>query len=182
MAHGTRREHVGELEFELAGGSLAELFAQAAALLAAEEHAGDEQPAVEASPLARESGTRADEGDGLPGEVVRRAEAPPADAAAAGGYAEAAGPDRPPAAVVRLEAADTATLLVDWVNELVYLTEARDALFPTADVLETDGRSLHAELRPVAAPVRHAVKAATLHGAVVERTDDGFAARVVVDV
>jgi SHS2 domain-containing protein len=131
----TRREHVGELRFELAAASAEGLFEQAAALLAAEE--------------APEAGRDAPWGD--PVEIG-------------------------------LEAEDMAGLLVDWVNELIYLTETQGCALPHARVDELSERSLRATAWPVQARVRHAVKAATLHGVEVRRGADGWRASLLVDV
>jgi SHS2 domain-containing protein len=91
---------------------------------------------------------------------------------------EPAGPARP----VELEASDAATLLVDWINELVYLTETAGRPFPVADFEELSERRLRARVRPASGSVRHAVKAATLHQAAVWREGDGWRGRVTVDV
>ena len=128
------REHVGELELHMEGRSAAELFEQAAWLLAVEESPDGD--------LERTAG-----------EELR----------------------------VTLEGDELAGLLVDWVNELIYLTETADRPFPRASVRLSDA-GLEARVRAADAPVRHAVKAATLHGAVVEERDGRWRGQVLVDV
>jgi SHS2 domain-containing protein len=128
------REHVGELELHMEGASAAELFEQAARLLAQEE-----SPDAD---LERTSGE----------EVA-----------------------------ISLSGDDLAGLLVDWVNELIYLTETADRPFPWARVELREG-GLDARVRGADAPVRHAVKAATLHGVEAMQRDARWHARVLVDV
>src|SRR3954451_4831251 len=82
---------------------------------------------------------------------------------------------------VALEGEELAGLLVDWVNELVYLTETADRPFPSARVRLSAG-CLEAQVLAADASVRHAVKAATLHGACVEERHGRWRARVLVDV
>jgi SHS2 domain-containing protein len=92
-----------------------------------------------------------------------------------------AAPEGAPAELA-LEAPDLATLLVDWVNELVYLTETTAAAYPRVEVLELGDGRLRARAWPRQVAVRHAVKAATLHDAHAGRAGDRFVARVLVDV
>jgi SHS2 domain-containing protein len=83
---------------------------------------------------------------------------------------------------VDLAAPDLAALLVDWINELVYLTETTDRAYPQAEVLSLTDGTIHARVTPVRATVRHAVKAATLHGVRVGEEGGRWIGRVVVDV
>ena len=83
---------------------------------------------------------------------------------------------------VALPGGELGGLLVDWLNELIYLTEMHDRPYPHARVSRADEERLEATLRAVEAPVRHAVKAATLHGVEVRRANGGWQARVLVDV
>jgi SHS2 domain-containing protein len=85
----------------------------------------------------------------------------------------------------RAGAADT--LLVAWLNDLVYLFEAEGVVcsrFEFAEWSETAYRA-HALGEP-ADPERHdprdLVKAATYHGLALARTQEGFEARVILDV
>jgi SHS2 domain-containing protein len=85
------------------------------------------------------------------------------------------------------EADGVEALLVDWLNDLVYLFEARGVVcrrFAFASWTET---SYAAEaFGEPADESRHAtrdlVKAATYHGLVVRRTEEGLEARVILDV
>ena len=78
-------------------------------------------------------------------------------------------------------------LLVDWLNELVYLFEGEGVVCRRFAFPEWSETSYRAECfgEPVD-PERHAardlVKAATYHGLSVERTPRGYQARVILDV
>jgi SHS2 domain-containing protein len=100
--------------------------------------------------------------------------APPADA---------------PAVLVQLEARDPATLLVDWVNELIYRTEVDRTVFTeveseVAPAAEPGaGWQLKATLRGLPdPPLAGQVKAATLHQARIDRTAGGYQANLILDV
>jgi protein archease len=83
---------------------------------------------------------------------------------------------------VELEADDGEALLVDWLNELVYLADA-DQFVPEHLVeLELDGSRLGATLRGRRGEPRPLVKAVTLHGLRYERDQRGWRVRAVLDV
>jgi SHS2 domain-containing protein len=94
----------------------------------------------------------------------------------------------PPAAApvleVELEAADAASLLVDWLNELLYRTEVERTVFTELVVeLPEAGRRLRARLRGLAEPAwKGEVKAATLHQASVAAAGRGYRGHVILDV
>lgn len=89
---------------------------------------------------------------------------------------------------VELEAADAGELLVNWLNELLYLFETR-GLFPV-DVLvdAVDGEYLRARVRGFRfeagrESLDHEVKAATYHQLKVEQDEEGaWFARVYLDL
>lgn len=101
-------------------------------------------------------------------------------------FAELVGPGtdgRPARRDVALDAPDPASLLVDWVNELVYLADV-DGFIPEAVAeLSLESTRLRATVagRSDAGPAG-LVKAATLNGAQLERGEDGWHARLVLDV
>jgi len=92
-------------------------------------------------------------------------------------------PAEAPVIEVELHAADDASLLVDWLNELLYRTEVERTVFTELAVeLPQPGR-LRARLRGPREPQwRGEVKAATLHQAAVEARDGGWRGHVVLDV
>lgn len=78
-------------------------------------------------------------------------------------------------------------LLAAWLNELLYLFEARRVLFAEYEVLELDDRRLRARVSGEALdPARHAVcggvKAATLHQLSFAAGPRGWEAFVILDV
>lgn len=105
-----------------------------------------------------------------------------ADAALA--FAELAGGvgAEPATREVRLEAADRATLLVDWLSELVFLADTDGFVADRVVELELGEGSLRATLAGRVGTPRQLVKAATYHDLVLDRRGDGWFARVVLDV
>lgn len=83
----------------------------------------------------------------------------------------------------QVRARDPEGLLVDFLNELIFLSDVRKQVFPRVEVeaLTPTGLSAWAHGASVAA-VKTAVKAATYHGLCVREADGGFFARVVLDV
>jgi len=88
---------------------------------------------------------------------------------------------------VTLDSADDDTLLVDWLNELIYLFDAERLAFARFDIVtHSPGRlvvrcggrviddTCHAQVREV--------KAATYHGVHIDATGNGLTATVIFDV
>jgi len=78
-------------------------------------------------------------------------------------------------------------LLIDWLNDLVYLVEGRQAVYKRIDVRNWSETSYRAELHGEPAdPERHGlrglVKAATYHDLEVRHDERGWHARVILDV
>jgi SHS2 domain-containing protein len=94
-------------------------------------------------------------------------------------------PGQPGAAVsVRLSVAgrDHATLLAEWLDELVFRAET-DGLIPGAiEQIELGEHALTATIRCVLATPRHLVKGVTHHHLAFDPADAGFRATVVLDV
>ncbi|HEX2026193.1 MAG TPA: archease [Actinomycetota bacterium] len=87
---------------------------------------------------------------------------------------------------VRLSAADLPALLVSWLDELLYLRDAEDAVFGGFSVDEVTGADVHARVRVAARGQRVldsiGVKAATYHGLRFERANGAWVADVYLDV
>lgn len=78
---------------------------------------------------------------------------------------------------------DLPSLLVDWLNELVFLSETERAVPCSATVEIEDGHRLTAEIGLNRIARRPAlVKAATHHGLRLERQQGGWVAEVTLDV
>src|SRR6185503_16264316 len=78
---------------------------------------------------------------------------------------------------------DREALLVDWLNELLFVAETGLWVPLEFEVLEVSGTRVRARARgtTVEAPPS-IVKAATFHGLEVRETADGFTAEVILDV
>lgn len=86
---------------------------------------------------------------------------------------------------IELEANDPGALLVDWLNELLFIIDARDRLFNAVHIDSIDEHHLnaHVETSPRGdEPTGTAVKAATYHQLEVVRQRGGWRARVYLDV
>ncbi len=96
---------------------------------------------------------------------------------------DAAGPPSAPPVRVEVSASDRASLLVAWLNELVYRGEVSKCVYHDARVERADDRHVEATLRGRApSSPRTAVKAATWHRLRVRETPAGLEATVVLDV
>jgi SHS2 domain-containing protein len=84
---------------------------------------------------------------------------------------------------IEVSASDPAALLVEWLNELIYLAETERWVATEFRFAEADERSLRVRARgvPVASP-RGLVKAATLHGLRVAPVPGGYEGEVILDV
>lgn len=106
-----------------------------------------------------------------------------ADALAA--FAELVGdgsPGEPARREIELEAADQATLLTEWLGELVYLAETQGLVPERVTGFELAGARLRATVEGHVGQPPHLVKAVTYHGLELVREGEGWRARVVLDV
>jgi SHS2 domain-containing protein len=88
-----------------------------------------------------------------------------------------------PAEEVTVRAADREALLVEWVNELIFLSEVRKRIYGEFDFESVSEHELVARVRGAEpAHLRTAVKAATFHRLSVAQGPDGFTATLVLDV
>ena len=84
---------------------------------------------------------------------------------------------------VALAAPDLVSLFVDWLNELIYLSETGPWTPEQAQIHLADEREIRATVSgPRLAAPPSLVKAATLHRAKVMQTPDGWLAEVLLDV
>ena len=91
--------------------------------------------------------------------------------------------------VVTLDAAELDLLLYDWLSELIFLKDRDRVVFTSCRVRvgETAPHHLRAELRGGTiesgrTALRADPKAVTLHQFALERSEDGWRARVVIDI
>jgi SHS2 domain-containing protein len=83
---------------------------------------------------------------------------------------------------VRLAGADRAALLADWLAELAVLGETEGLVPASVRELELGGDGLSATVEGKTGAPSHLVKGATYHRLAFERSDEGWFARVVLDV
>jgi SHS2 domain-containing protein len=87
---------------------------------------------------------------------------------------------------IDLQAIDVETLLIDWLNELLYLGEREGLVFCDFDVHDlavSDGARLRAQVggsRP--GELLKTIKAATFSGLAIQRDEEGFQVDLVFDV
>ena len=84
---------------------------------------------------------------------------------------------------VEIEGFDRETLLVNWLNEILYLGETGRETYTAVEIQEVSDHRLRATLK--ARPGgrrRRLVKAVTFHGLRVRKTRQGLEAEVIVDV
>jgi SHS2 domain-containing protein len=84
---------------------------------------------------------------------------------------------------IEVHSRDRASLLADWLNELVFLAETERWFGMEFEVTQADECSLRARARGVVLEVAPGVvKAATLHGLKVEAVPGGLQGEVTLDV
>jgi protein archease len=82
-----------------------------------------------------------------------------------------------------VSAHDRESLLVDWLNEILYVAETGLWIPLEVEVLEASDTRIQARARGVTVEVSPSmVKAATFHGLEVVETADGLSAEVILDV
>jgi SHS2 domain-containing protein len=95
------------------------------------------------------------------------------------------GPSEEPSVVrtIDAEGIDRETLLVNWLNEILYLEQTRGEAYDRFQILESSHRHLHARLdgRQAGGWVSH-IKAATFHDLAIKQTAAGLEATIVFDV
>lgn len=109
-------------------------------------------------------------------------------AEAARGLARLLGRRRPRGPVgdwvpVQVRAGDRTSLLVDWLNELIFVAESARLVPTEVQIVSLGETELEAKVRGVrVAEPPSLVKAATLHGARVDEVEGGFESDIVFDI
>ena len=84
---------------------------------------------------------------------------------------------------VIIEGFDRETLLVNWLNEILFLQEVHNETFTRAEILAISHKHLKAQLHgQKGRQARRLIKAVTFHGLRVRETKIGLEAEIVVDV
>lgn len=84
---------------------------------------------------------------------------------------------------VELSGPDRETLLVNWLNELLYLQEVHNESYSGFQVAAVSDTHLRASVVGDSdASARRTIKAVTFHGLRIQRLQDGWEATIIVDV
>jgi len=84
---------------------------------------------------------------------------------------------------ISLESLDYEALLVDWLNELLYLHEVEEEIYTRFEIETLSSSALSATVWGAKmAASKLTVKAATFHDLEIKETEDGYLATVVFDV
>lgn len=84
---------------------------------------------------------------------------------------------------MRLEALDREALLVDWLNELLYLHETEGEIYVDFDIHTLSTTELRATMSGAKGnDARMVIKAATFHDLKIERIDKGYVTTIVFDI
>ncbi len=84
---------------------------------------------------------------------------------------------------VEVAGVDAETLLVNWLNELLYYTEVDGLVFGQFEIVDLAGGRLRATARGQAgAPLRKHIKAATFHNVHIVKSGGGLSVTIVFDV
>lgn len=84
---------------------------------------------------------------------------------------------------VEVEGFDRETLLVNWLNELLYMQETHGESYTGFEIVEMSDVRLRAQLRSCPQEKnRRLIKAVTFHNLKLQQTSDGWEATIVVDV
>ena len=84
---------------------------------------------------------------------------------------------------VEIEGFDRETLLVNWLNEILYLQEVHNETFTRAEILEISDKHLKGRLHgQKGRQPERLIKAVTFHGLQVRETTRGLEAEIIVDV
>jgi SHS2 domain-containing protein len=84
---------------------------------------------------------------------------------------------------VHLEAPDRESLLVDWLNELLYLHEVEEEIYSRFEIETLSSTTLSATVWGAKMEAsKLTVKAATFHDLEIRETEDGYLTTIVFDV
>lgn len=94
------------------------------------------------------------------------------------------GPGATPSVIRAIEAEgiDRETLLVNWLNEILYLEQTLGEVYDRFQILESSNRHLHARLDGRQSGGGTHIKAATFQDLAIKQTPQGLEATIVFDV
>ena len=88
---------------------------------------------------------------------------------------------------LRVSSDERDSLLVEWLNELIYFFDAKHILFNRFDIESLTRNELNATCHgegfdPMKHKLKRGVKAATYHMLRVDKTNDGYKAQIILDI
>lgn len=84
---------------------------------------------------------------------------------------------------VQIEGVDRETLLVNWLNELLYLQETQHETYDRFEIFDLSETQLRAQIHgKPRGKIEKVIKAATFHDLEIKQTNEGWEATIVVDV
>ena len=93
-----------------------------------------------------------------------------------------AGPLLKKPAKINLKAADIKALTVDWLSELLYLSDAKNICFDRFNFKKITAREIQAEVFGCPAKAQRDIKAVTYHGLEIKQTKSGWQAVILFDI
>ena len=88
---------------------------------------------------------------------------------------------------LRVSSDERDSLLVEWLNELIYFFDAKHILFNRFDIKSLSQNELNATCHgegfdPMKHKIKRGVKAATYHMLRLDKNNDGYKARIILDI
>jgi len=88
---------------------------------------------------------------------------------------------------LKVSSEDRDSLLVEWLNELIYFFDARHILFNRFDIESLTHNELKAtcygeDFDPLKHKIKRGVKAATYHMLKLDKNSDGYKAQIILDI
>ncbi|HLC89818.1 MAG: hypothetical protein A3J62_03780 [Candidatus Buchananbacteria bacterium RIFCSPHIGHO2_02_FULL_38_8] len=83
---------------------------------------------------------------------------------------------------IKLKARDTKALLVDWLSELLYLSDTADCCFNDFDFNKLDENELQATIFGRRVQAKEDIKAVTYHDLELKQVDKEWQARILFDI
>jgi len=84
--------------------------------------------------------------------------------------------------IVKVSSKDIESLLVDWLSELLYLSEINKSAYTKFDIKEISETKLEAEVFGKQAEKKDDIKAVTYHQLKIEKTKQGYKTVVLFDI
>jgi SHS2 domain-containing protein len=83
---------------------------------------------------------------------------------------------------ITIKAGDLESLLVDWLSEILWLSDTNHRLYTHYKIIEFDENKIVADVDSGQAKAKEDIKAVTYHELNINKTTDGWTATVVYDI